>query len=263
VRPKKHSRRQANVYGLAEKRREQIIQYLESTGFATAAELAGVIDVSEATIRRDLAELKSRGRIRRVHGGAALSNFMADLETRKKRFIQEKKGIGRKAAGFVEEGDTVFIDGGSTTEEMAKYLTHTRVRVITNALNVANILAEANGVEVIVVGGNVYSPGEIMLGPITEETISRLKADKAFISVEGIDGECISNSNTLVIGTERAMMKMAEAVFILADHSKFGKRALARLADLDEVDYIIAGKKVTKRTFPFLRGKRAVVVNAR
>jgi len=262
LRRKKKKSRNPNLYGLAERRRRQIIDYLKVHGFATAAELADTVKVSPATVRRDLAELKSQKLLRRVHGGAVLNSFMPDLEARKKKFIEEKKRIGERAAGFAEEGDTIFLDGGSTTEEMAKLLAGRNIKVITNGLNIANILSKAEGVEVIVTGGNVYSPGQIMLGPITEEAISHLKADKAFISVEGIDADCVSNSNNLVIGTERAMMERADRVFILADHSKFSKRALVRLAGLDEVDYVITDSKPGRNTPSFLRKKKVALIKA-
>ena len=251
-----------NVYGAAQKRKQKIVGYMQSSGYATARELAERLGVSEATVRRDLLELNLQKLVRRVHGGAIISNSMPDLGARKKKFINEKRSIGARAADFIEDGDTIFLDGESTTEELARMLSGRRVRVITNGLNIANILSSAKDVEVIVTGGNMYAAGEIMLGPIAEQTLSHLKANKAFISVEGIDEECVSNSNNLVIGTERAMMERAAEVFVLADHSKFGLRALARLSSLDAIDFVITDRNMKRGKLNFLRRKKIKVVQA-
>jgi len=259
---KRSPRHKRNVYRAAHKRKLEIAAYLQLAGFATARELAGRVGVSESTVRRDLLELDLQKLVRRVHGGAMLYNSMPDLRARKRRFIEEKRRIGAKAAGFIEDGDTIFLDGGSTTEEVAGMLPGMRIKVITNGLNIANILSHAEGVELILTGGNMYGAGQIMLGPIAEQTISHLKADKAFISVEGIDNECVSNSNNLVIGTERAMMQRAGKVFVLADHSKFGLRALARLSPLDAIDCVITDRKIKSSKLNFLRRKRIEVIQA-
>ena len=259
---KKSAGLKRNVYGTAQRRKQDIVVYVQSSGYASAPEIAARFGVSEATVRRDLFELDMKKAVRRVHGGAMLHNSMPDLGARKKRFIEEKRRIGAKAAGFIEDGDTIFLDGGSTTEEVARMLPGIRVKVITNGLNIANILSNAEGVELILTGGNMYGAGQIMLGPIAEQTLSHLKASKAFISVEGIDKDCISNSNNLVIGTERAMMQRAGKVFVLADRSKFGVRALARLSSLDAIDCVITDRKIKSAKLTFLRRKKIEAIQA-
>jgi DeoR family fructose operon transcriptional repressor len=223
-------------------RRRRILDVVNSGKAVTVEELSQMLDVSPSTVRRDLRFLESRGLVFRTHGGAMspiVTNYEPTLAEKENAMVDEKRAIGRYAASLVEEGDTVIIDAGTTTIEIIRHLQVNKAVIVTNFLRVANELSYKADIEVIFTGGNFRFSTQAMVGPVAENFLEHIKADKAFIGTNGITIEGFSTPNILEAKTKRAMVQSAEKVFVVSDSSKFGKESFVRFADLDEVDRII------------------------
>ncbi len=143
------------------------------------------------------------------------------------------------AAALLEDGDTVLLDGGTTTLEVARALIGRRLQVVTNSLPIAQLLASSQQTDLILIGGYVYPRTGVALGPLAIATMQSIRVRTAILGAGGIVAEGIYNSNSLLVETERQMMACGQEVMIVADHTKIGRLALARLCGLDEVDQVV------------------------
>ena len=157
----------------------------------------------------------------------------------------EKRAIGLAAAALIEDGDTVLLDGGTTTLEIARALVGRRVQVVTNSLPIAQLLASNQQTELILIGGYVYPRTGVALGPLAIATMETIRVRKAVLGAGGIVPEGIYNSNSLLVETERQMMSCGQEIMIVADHTKFGRLALARLCSLQEVNQFVVDSGVS------------------
>lgn len=227
----------------ADERRQHVIEFLARKGFVGLAALVQELGVSESTIRRDLVQLEEEGIIRRTHGGAV---FVSDrfsvlsFAARESTAQQEKDAIGKSAAALIEDGETVMLDGGTTTFQVARHLAGRRLQVVTNSLPIANLLGSNAEMEVVLVGGYIYPRTGVALGPMTTQMLASMHANKAFLSLAGMTEAGLFNHNVLMVEAERQMMKAADEVIIVADHTKFGRRALAQLGTWDDVDRVVS-----------------------
>ena len=190
------------------------------------------LGVSESTIRRDLEALDLAGSIKRTHGGAVYTGevrSMPAFDERTGTAAAEKRAIGLAAAALLEDGDTVLLDGGTTTLEVARALVGRRVQVVTNSLPIAQLLASSQQTDLILIGGYVYPRTGVALGPLAIATMQTIRVRTAILGAGGIVPEGIYNSNSLLVETERQMMSCGQEIMIVADHTKFGRLALARL----------------------------------
>ena len=228
-------------------RQLKIKEFLVEKGFASVEDLSNIFNVSEMTIRRDLDELHRRGLIQRVYGGAMSNDtafFEMSVSAKTTQFTSEKERIGLAGAELVNDGDTVLIDSGTTTIEVAKNLKNKNFTLITNALNVAIELSTSPQVEIIVVGGILLKNVQHTVGPQTDAFLKELHVDKAFIGVEGIHPEIgISVPDILDASAKRVMMSIAQQSIIVADHSKIGRKTTSRINPLNKVDLIITDSK--------------------
>jgi DeoR/GlpR family transcriptional regulator of sugar metabolism len=227
---------------LAETRRRLLVDMMARWGFATLDELVKLLGVSESTVRRDLEILELAGSLKRTHGGAVYSEegrTMPALEDRVSSAAIEKQAIGKTTAALIEDGDSILLDGGTTTLEVARSLIGRRVQVVTNSLPIAQLLAAGKNTDLILIGGYVYPRTGVALGPLAIATMEGLRVRKAILGAGGVMAEGIYNSNLLLVETERRMMSCGQEVVIVADHSKFGRLALARLCGLDEVHQFV------------------------
>src|SRR6516164_928217 len=227
---------------LAETRRQQLLELITRQGYATLDELVRILGVSESTIRRDLEALDLAGSIKRTHGGAVYTGevrSMPAFDDRTGTAAAEKRAIGLAAAALIEDGDTVLLDGGTTTLEVARALVGRRVQVVTNSLPIAQLLASSQQTDLILIGGYVYPRTGVALGPLAVATMQSIRVRTAILGAGGIVAEGIYNSNLLLVETERQMMSCGQEVMIVADHTKFGRLALARLCGLEEIDQIV------------------------
>jgi DeoR/GlpR family transcriptional regulator of sugar metabolism len=227
---------------LAETRRRLLLDRIARQGFATLEELVKAVGVSESTVRRDLEALDLAGSVKRTHGGAVFSGevrAMPALEDRQHAATAEKQAIGRATAELLEDGDTVLLDGGTTTYEVARALVGRSVQVVTNSLPIAQLLASSPQSDLILIGGYVYPRTGVALGPLAIATMQGIRVRKSILGAGGIVADGVYNSNLLLVETERQMMACGQEVIIVADHTKFGRLALARLCGLGDVQRLV------------------------
>jgi DeoR/GlpR family transcriptional regulator of sugar metabolism len=233
---------QAGADMLVETRRKRLLDLVSRQGFATLDQLIRALGVSESTVRRDLEALDLAGTVKRTHGGAVYSGelrAMPAFEDRTKAAAEEKRSIGRATALLIEDGETVLLDGGTTTLEVARALQGRRLQVVTNSLPIAQLLASSQETDLILIGGYVYPRTGVAMGPLAVATMQGIRVRKAILGAGGIVADGIYNSNLLLVETERQMMACAGEVLIVADRSKFGRLALARLCGLEEVQRVV------------------------
>lgn len=234
---------------LVEERRQKVLNLVGERGYISLAELAKAVGASESTLRRDLEYWGQQGLIRRTHGGAAVmrddNHALPALEERASRELDEKRAIARVAAERVRDGDTVLLDGGTTTLEVARLLVDRPIQVVTNSLPIANLLASSRETDLVILGGYVYPRTGVALGPLTVRMMEDLHVQQTIMSTGGITAKGLFNSNMLLVETERQMMRCAKEVVVVADYTKIGKQALAFLCELAAVDTLIVDGKVT------------------
>ncbi len=234
---------------LASHRREKIMELLREDGSAKVTNLAKLFKVTEVTIRQDLEKLEKNRLILREHGGAYLKNIKDQVQTFSLTHQEnlDKKGlIALKCLEFIEPGDTIILDSGSTTTEVAKKLKGRKnLTVITNALNIALILGAELGIEVIVTGGEFKPPTLSLTGQKAADFFKGLHAQKLFLATAGISlkaGLTYPSISDLVV--KKAMIDAAETTYLVADSTKMGKAAFASLGALSLIDYIITDSAI-------------------
>jgi DeoR/GlpR family transcriptional regulator of sugar metabolism len=226
-----------------DQRRREIVRQLYLTGYAEARELAEALGVDSSTIRRDLDQLARAGHVQRTHGGARLVAGAVDLpyELKEREHLAAKAAIGAAGALLVADGDRVLLDSGSTTYELAKELRGRQdLTIVTNDLRIAQLVAGFPGVHLLVTGGELLRSTYTLVGDRAVEFVRELSVDHSFLGADAIDvASGITNTNTLEVPLKRAMIEVAGAAVVLADSSKFGQRALVRVAGIAEVDVVI------------------------
>jgi DeoR/GlpR family transcriptional regulator of sugar metabolism len=233
---------------LVEERRQRVLDLVSKRGFVALKDLASAIKVSESTIRRDIDYWHREGSLRRTHGGAMYvgdGSALPALEDRSASQLEEKRAIARVAAARVRDGDTVLLDGGTTTLEVARLLVGRSVQVVTNSLPIATLFANRRESDLVLLGGYVYPRTGVALGPLAVRMMEDLHVHQTVMSVGGITAKGLFNSNLLLVETERQMMRCADEVIVVADHTKIGRPALAFLCELDTVDTLIVDAGVT------------------
>jgi DeoR family transcriptional regulator of aga operon len=226
-------------------RHDAIRRAIEINGRVSIAELTDRLDVSEVTIREDLKYLERRGVLTRVRGGAVATRggtMEMPLEETSTTNRAEKMAIAARAASMITNGQTVIIDVGSSTTELAKALSPelTRVVVITNGLNIALILESLPGISVIVTGGTLRPLQHSLVAPMGTLLLDQLRADVAFLGCNGVDPtRGFTNSNIAEAEIKQAMVRSADKVVFLADHDKIGKVASAFVTDISGADVLI------------------------
>jgi DeoR family transcriptional regulator, fructose operon transcriptional repressor len=219
-------------------------------GTRDAETLSQVLGVSVMTIRRDLNQLASQGRLVRTYGGAAPAGGYEpelDLMQRKHLFKARKEAIARVAAAHILSGETIILDAGTTTATLALQLRGRRdLRVVTNSLQVWVALAGEPGIDLVILGGHVRSLSWATIGPLTEMTMRRLSADRAFLGADGIvanRGICEASSDQIQL--KELMMWQAEQRYILVDSSKLGRAAQQAWAPLGQSCTLITDSEAT------------------
>lgn len=210
--------------------------------FLTFETLCEQFGASKSSIRRDLVELERMGILRRVHGGAIslqIRDEVMDFSRLSGSLHDEKIAIGRAASDLVENGQTVILGGGSTVVEVAHRLLSKSLQVVTNSIPVAQVFWDSKAIEVTLTGGYLYPRLGVQLGPICERMLHSVSADLLIMGIRGITAAGISDSNSLIVESLRAMIKAARQVVIVADHSKFGRDAMIHVAPLSDIDEII------------------------
>ena len=250
-------------------RREQILSLLQKDGVVKVADLKKLFGVSIETIRRDLEALENEDLLKRVYGGAILKHHRSvepAFTNRQEKNADAKYLIGRLASTFVEDGDVIAIDLGTTTMELAVALKEkgTKVIAITNSIPIAAELSKSENAEVIMIGGHVRR-GELSVGGdiLTEANMRQFQTDKLFLGVGGLtESFGITDYRTEEAAFRRVGVERTQKVFALADYSKFGVTAMNHICDLSKVDTLITDAKAPKNMLNAIRERGVEVLVA-
>lgn len=216
-------------------RRAEMVELLRDSGFQSVAELADRFEVTASTIRRDLEHLESMDLVRRTHGGAMpVTQSETPRSFREELHREEKAAIGRAMAERILEGQTILLDGGTTTLEIARHLEHRRLTVVTNDLRVATEVARKPPIHLAFLGGELLPNGYRMWGPTTVQQLSNLRVDVAVFSTDTVAEDGLYSASSYEIEQKRAMRAIAREAFFVADSSKFGREALFKVLDIDD-----------------------------
>lgn len=240
----KHIERSKRELLFAEERKQAILELLEENSKMTVQDLRDYFEVSAATIRNDLRELANAGLLTRTHGGA-LSNVKTSFELNSYqkgvKNLTQKQAIARRALEYVDDGDTIAIDTGTTILEFAKLLSSKkRLTIIVNDIEIARCLEDETDAVIIFIGGHIRRNFHCTVGPVAVKSLSGLNVDKAFIATNGLTvkrGLTTPDINQAEI--KRAMMDIAAEVNLLCDGSKIGNTAFAQISTIDRVNRLI------------------------
>lgn len=235
---------------LAPRRHDNLRELIRGKGVIRVEEICRQLGVSPATVRRDLDELERSGAIRRVHGGAVSVDSRLEeplFDDKASIAAREKHRIAEAALAFIEPGDTVFLDGGSTVLEFARKLRErTNLTVVTNSLRAAHELA-GRGPRLILIGGELRRLSQTMVGPLTRLVLQELHLDKAFMGTIGLTVEDgLTTTDPSEAFTKELVMSRARQVILLADSGKAGKVSFARAGRLENVNVCITDKQLDK-----------------
>lgn len=225
-------------------RQRKIWEYVKKERSVSVHQLSELFQVHEATIRRDLEKLEQHQMLIRTHGGAIVENeiyFEPSFNEREITAIEEKKAIGNFASSFIQNGDHLFIDAGSTTLQMVdEILKKKNLRIITNDINIAYQLRFSSDHQVLVTGGNLYQESFMLTGFITVNNLESIFVHKAFIGTLAFHHEYgLTHFNEQVVASKRAMIERAKEVYVLADHTKIGKLSMHQVGNVEQLDFLI------------------------
>lgn len=230
---------------LGEERREYILNLINKTGSVNAIDIAKTLDISETTIRRDLNKLAKKGLVKRTYGGAININSVGHelkFEVQREKFIVEKKKIALAAAGFVEDGDVILIEAGTTGYQTALNIKNKKqLTVITNSCDIAALMGKSNPNHTIILSGGILSTfTHSLVGPIADWAFNNINVDKAFIGISGIDiKKGITSVDLAEAQTKKNIMNSAKKVIALCDHSKVGHIAMNFVAPIKSINVFI------------------------
>ncbi len=225
-------------------KQKKILDYINEEKKATVSEISDLIDVSKVTVRKYLSELESKGLLIRTHGGvlSADSDLNNEIPYSSKKDLNrtEKQIIGKVASEWINEGDVVILDSGSTTFEIAQSIKDIKVTIITNDVKIAFELASKPNINLIITGGAVQKNLFTIVSFHTENFLKEIHVNKAFLGADGIDLEDgITNRTMEEVAIKQAMMKAADQVILVADHSKLGKRTFSNVCKIEQIDIMI------------------------
>ena len=254
---------------LAEQRRRRILDLIEQRGQITVRDLVEKFSISAVTARADLDALASEGIAVRSHGGAVRRvEASQDYPLRLKTTLHhgEKARIGKAAAELIQNGETVILDSGTTTAEIARHLKMRRlqsVTVITHALNIASELVDASTLSIIMIGGLLRPVSGSFVGPQAETMLKEFHADRLFLAVDGFDLELgPSTPDLLEAQLNTVMMRVSKEVNVVADFSKLGRRSLSRIGPLSGVHRLITDSRAPAEFIEALHKSKIDVITA-
>jgi len=230
----------------AERRREEIVTLVQARGYVSIDDLAATFSVTPQTVRRDINALSEQALLRRYHGGAGLPSSVENIAypVRKVLCHEEKRRIARLVARHIPDRASLFLNIGTTTEEVARALQDRKgLRVITNNLNIALMLSRRNDFEVIVAGGVVRSRDGGVIGASAVDLIHQFKVDYGVIGISGIDSDgTLLDFDYREVRVAQSIIANSRKVFLVADHTKFGRNAMIRLGALSAIDALFTDR---------------------
>ncbi|SMC99602.1 DeoR/GlpR family DNA-binding transcription regulator [Sporomusa malonica] len=235
---------------LPSERQKKIVDLLATKDILTISELMTIFDISIETVRRDLTLLEKQGSIQKVYGGAKLKDISfgePTLENRLMDRLSQKEAIGKKCSEFINDGDCIFIDSGSTTFHIAKQLTNKKnLTIITNSIPVVNELISTD-FEIIIIGGRIRHNERSVVTYDYIFNFSELNIQKSFICASGITVENgVSDFNMQEAVTRKIIIERSKEVFVAADSSKFHRDVTINIATLGKIDYIITDSQLSR-----------------
>lgn len=244
---------------LVPERQRHLVDTVNDRGFVRVDELCALLNVSPATIRRDLEALEERRELRRVHGGAmSVGNRVIEPTFDDKTVLAsgEKRSIAACATDLVEAGDSIYLDGGSTILELARQLRNRKdITIVTNSLRAAAELSQG-GPKLILIGGQLRRRSQTMVGTLTRQVIGEIHLDKAFMGTIGLTfKEGMTTTDEDEAFTKRLVMHHADKVILLADSTKLGKVAFARAGEVADLDALITDEGIDAAFAADLREK--------
>ena len=252
---------------LPNQRRDKILEMIMEDGHAKVYELSKIFKVTEVTIRQDLEKLENDGYIEREHGGAHLKDIgrnVKNFELQNKYYLQEKSAIAQKAIELISDGDTVILDSGSTTTEIAKLISgFKRLTVITNALNIALMLGADPEINLVMTGGEFKAPTLSLTGQKAADFFEGIHVDKLFLACAGIalkSGLTYPSISDLVV--KKAMIDSSDIVYLVADSTKIGKSSFASLGALSLIDYLITDSNISEENISVLKNNEIKLIIA-
>jgi DeoR family transcriptional regulator of aga operon len=224
-------------------RHDDILKILGLRKNVNVSELTKRLNVSEVTIRKDLSFLEDMGYLMRTRGGALLAeerDIKLSLKERSKENPETKKRIAFKAREFLHEGDTIYLDSGSTCRELARCLKDMNLRVVTNSIDVIFELADAPGIALYSIGGSYRKEAGSFIGPLSIDALGNFQFDTAFLGTSGFSREgAFSSQNIIESQVKKSAISMAERTVILTDASKYGRCAFSVFARSEDIDAVI------------------------
>jgi DeoR family fructose operon transcriptional repressor len=231
-------------------RQKRLLDMLREQQAADLEALGAALSVSVSTVRRDLESLEEQGLVERTHGGAVYRgphHHSIVFSERMAEHVELKRAIGRRAAELVEPHMTVLLDGGSTVLLAAQQIEARPIQVVTNSLSIAQQFADDEQVELLLIGGNLYPRSGVLVGPIAERCLADLHADLLLFSLAGAFEDGFYNQNLAMAQIEQRMLQQAARSVLLMDSSKFGRKSLARVCGIEEIEAVITDDQVSER----------------
>lgn len=230
-----------------EEKKDEIVKYIDKKEKVTIEDVMTLLKISKSTVRRYLVDLERKGLIIRTRGGALKKkyfNYEFSLKEKKDLNLHKKKKIAQISKRLINEGDVIFISGGTTTLELAKILFDIKnLIVFTNAINILLELSNNSNIEIKLIGGDFREKTLSMVGQEAINYLDRYNFGKAFVGVNGISlNEGFTTPNTLEAVIDGEVVKKSKKTFILADDTKFGSVAFSKICEINEVDYIVTNK---------------------
>lgn len=249
-------------------RRKEILNILNEKGQVFVHELSDQFGVSEVTIRNDLDLFESKELLLRSRGGAMKYDNSVGLDyqisDKDKIYYTEKLKIGKKAAELVKKGETIILDSGTTTMEIAKNLNpNDAINVITNAFNIAHELINSQNINIIVPGGTLRKNALSLVGPLAEKSFKNFYVDKVFIGVDGFDTtQGAFTPNIEEASLNQVMIDIAKEVILVTDSSKFQRRSLAFICPLNKINIVVTDENISKDDLKKLQDANIKVIIA-
>lgn len=239
-------------------RQNKLMEFLKLNSASTVSDLASLLQVHEATIRRDLIKLDNKNLITRTYGGALIEKGVHSEPPFQKRMsiqYEEKRRIGNRAAELIENGDNIILDSGTTTLHIANAIRDRKnLTVITNDINIAAILRFSNSIKVIVTGGTLFPESYVLNGLITDETLNSINIQKSFIGTPAIHHEKgLTHFDEAFVSAKKGMVRAAKEIIVVADHTKISRVSTHFVTNINRVDYLVTGQEIEEANFKKLQ----------
>lgn len=254
---------------LIAERHARLLTLIQTRGICGLEMLARELHVSQSTVRRDIEQLAARGLVKPTHGGVIWAGeggqparpyvFDQSLDVS----ADAKRRIAREARKLVEPGQTIFIDGGTTSFAFARELAGLPIQIATNSLPIAGLFLNDDKAELVVTGGLLYPRYGVFLGPAAEHAIDAIHATTLFLSAAALHHGILFNQNLLLVESQRRMIRQAQRVVLLLDATKFARQTLSRLCELAQIDVLVTDQPPARDELAFIRqaGCQLIVAN--